>query len=54
MNDFKKEELKGKIEKAIKETISDEEVLSMEELEDSEGGRICNTNCVLCTTGLLY
>ena len=54
MNDFMKDEIKGKIEKVIKETISDEEVLSMQELEDSEGGRICNNSCVICTSGLIY
>ena len=50
MNALKKNEQKGTAEKMVNESISDEEVLSMQELETSEGGRCmlgwCENGCV--------
>ena len=54
MDSLKKKELKEKIEKVIKESIPDEEVLSMQELENTEGGEECIFGCTAdCTAGCI-
>jgi hypothetical protein len=45
MDAKRKEELKSKIEKKFKESIKDEAILSMEEIENIEGGEECVIGC---------
>lgn len=53
MNSINKDELKERIEKTIKETVSNEDLLAAEELENTEGGACalgCTPGCFLFGT----